>query len=174
MQIASAGTSNTNVEMDETNGFKRFRHGVTAWLLNHRRIGGGWYISILRHLHVVVSTSDDLMTRDQRRDIAEACTLAYTVHYALRLPLPKNDAGMYNANIKRLLLKLTIDICSPHSLSRCNSTKYHWPLQWGSTRIQIGRAAMEKSLERKLGDTHGKPNFRFTNSKGNKEVHHIH
>ena len=81
MQIASAGTSNTNVEMDETNGFKRFRHGVTEWLLNQRRIDGGWYISILRHLHVVVTTSDDLMTRDQRRTIAEACTPGDTEHY---------------------------------------------------------------------------------------------
>ena len=86
---------------------------------------------------------------------------------------PKSDVDIYNANIKRLY-KLTIDLCGPYSPSGCKSIKYHWPLHWASTRIQIGFAAMEKSLERKLGETHGKANFRFTNYKGNKEVHHLH
>jgi hypothetical protein len=38
----------------------------------------------------------------------------------------------------------------------------YWPLHWAHTRLQLGCAAEEKTLERKLGQSQ-KRNFRFTN-----------
>jgi hypothetical protein len=56
MDVANQHTLNSNVEIKERSGFKLFPHGVTDYLLKKRCIDGGWYISILRHLHVVLCT----------------------------------------------------------------------------------------------------------------------
>jgi hypothetical protein len=57
LKVASSHTLNSNVELGERSGFKLFRHGITDYLLKKRRIDGGWYISILRHLHVALCTT---------------------------------------------------------------------------------------------------------------------
>jgi len=57
LKVASSNTLNSNVEMGERSGFKLFNHGVTDYLSKKRRIDGGWYISILRHLHVALCTT---------------------------------------------------------------------------------------------------------------------
>ena len=44
------------------------------------------------------------------------------------------------------------------------SIKFHWPRHWAFTRRQLGCAADEKSLERKLGETHKKM-YKFTSKK---------
>ena len=155
--------------MSEKCGFKLFKHGITGWLLKGRRVDGGWYISMVRHLHVVICSSTDLLTRQQRFDFAELCHCLYKVHYALRKPVLKSELQAYQAEIDDLLRRAVL-LCQPNSPSNCNSIKFHWPRHWSQTRREIGCAAMEKSLERKLGETHGKKNFVFTNSEGNKEV----
>jgi len=63
-------------------------------------------------------------------------------------PLPARYVGLYKT----------------HSPSKCQSIKFHWPRHWGHTRRNLGCAADEKSLERKLGETHKKM-FKYTSGK---------
>ena len=44
------------------------------------------------------------------------------------------------------------------------SIKFHWPRHWAFTRRQLGCAADEKILERKLGETHKKM-YKYTSKK---------
>ena len=68
LKVASSHALNSNVELGERSGFKLFRHGITNYLLKKRRIDGGWYISILRHLHVALCTTT-------RSCLSPKCTL---------------------------------------------------------------------------------------------------
>jgi hypothetical protein len=163
IRVANKYTQNTNVEIGERSGFRLFRHGVTEYLRKKRRVDGGWYISILRHLHVALCTTTKFFDPVQRAQVAAACSLCIKVHCSLRLPLPKKDVDAYQEDINRLLA-LTVDICAPSTPSGCASIKFHWPRHWAETRVQLGCSAHEKSLERKLGETH-KKNYAYTNKK---------
>jgi len=161
VNVAGTNTLNSNVEIGERSGFKLFRHGVTEYLLKSRRIDGGWYISILRHLHVAVCTTPDFFQPTERAKVAAACLMCYKVHAALRLPLKKDNLDEYQDDIDTLL-ELAVEICAPSTPSGCASIKFHWPRHWGQTRQDLGCSAQEKSLERKLGESH-KKNFAYTN-----------
>ena len=53
MDLARHMPSNKNVELGGRDGFKFFKHGVTAYMLpKQRRINGGWWISIARQLKI--------------------------------------------------------------------------------------------------------------------------
>ena len=161
LRVAASNTLNSNVELGERSGFKQFRHGVTEYLRNARRIDGGWYISILRHLHVALCTTPDFFQPYERAKVGAACALCIRVHCALRLPLKKHSVEMYQETINELL-KLAVDICAPSTPSECQSIKFHWPRHWSQTRIELGCSAHEKTLERKLGESH-KKNYAYTN-----------
>ena len=90
----------------------------------------------------------------------------------IRNPLKKCDIGKYKEHFMTLVARL-IQICRPFTKSGCKSIKFHQPYHWYLTRIEIGCAAMEKSLERMLGETQKKP-FKYTNSRFDVEVpYHI-
>jgi hypothetical protein len=142
---------------------------VTEYLRNSRRIDGGWYISILRHLHVALCSTHQFFLPYERAKVAATCTLCVEVHYSLRLPVKKENIQEYQETINQLLM-LAVDICAPSTPSGCNSIKFHWPRHWSQIREELGCSAQEKSLERKLGETH-KKHFAYTNKKkGEKEV----
>ena len=146
----------------------KFPFGITDWLRSHRRIDGGWYIAMIRQLQVCLCTTDAFFTAPKRLEVASAFEMCIKVHGSLRLPVRKDGLALYQADINELL-RMTVDICTPSTPSLCKSIKYHWPRHWAQTRIDIGCAPQEKSLERKLGETH-KKYFKFTNKKGNREV----
>ncbi len=60
-------------------------------------------------------------------------------------------------------------ICEPTTASGCNSAKYHLPVHWLDTRLELGCSANEKSLERKLDEAQ-KKYFRLTNGKQGAQV----
>ena len=155
MSVAQATAENCNVELGERSGFKRFKHGCTDYLQNFRRIDGGWYISMIRQLQVCFYTTDEFFNPSTRRDVAKACALCIEVHTSLRLPVRKDGLRQYQDNINELLRR-SVDICTPSTPSECKSIKFHWPRHWAVTRRDLGCSAQEKSLERKLGETHKK------------------
>ena len=157
---AHANTSNKNVELGGRGAFKRFKHGITGYVLGERRVDGGWHIAMARQLHIGLCTLPEL-SQDTRTAFARAYEALFIVHHAIRNPLPRDRVPDYNEAIEDLL-GMMVAICKPHTKSQCNSIKYHWPRHWAHTRIQLGCAAEEKSLERKLGQAQ-KRNFRFTN-----------
>ena len=157
---AHANTSNKNVELGGRDAFKRFKHGITGYVLGERRVDGGWHIAMARQLHIGLSTFPEL-SQETRASFASAYEALFIVHHALRNPLPRDRVRDYNEAIETLLSKM-VAICQPHTKGLCNSIKYHWPRHWAHTRLQLGCAAEEKSLERKLGQSQ-KRNFRFTN-----------
>ena len=85
----------------------------------------------------------------------------FIAHRALKNPLPRNLVGDYNKAIEPVL-GMMVATCQLHTKGLCNSIKHHWPGRWALTRLQLGRAAEEKSLGHKLGQSQ-KRNFRFTN-----------
>ena len=107
--------------------------------------------------------------RYERAQVAAACTLCVRVHCAVRLPVKKDKLIEYQQDIDALL-DLAVTICTPSTPSRCRSIKFHWPRHWSQTRAELGCSALEKSLERKLGESH-KKNFVYTNKqKGQKDI----
>ena len=168
----NAGTQNSNVEMGERSGFKVFPHGITDYIRNNRRIDGGWWISIVRHMHVLLCADGEFFPPRERAQIAFACDLCVKVHVNLKNPLHKNRIAEYQLEINALL-QLIVEICKDSTPSGCQSIKYHWPRHWADTRRHLGCAAMEKSLERKLGETHKKM-YQYTNKDaGSKEVNFL-
>ena len=95
-------------------------------------------------------------------------TYATKVHASLRIPLLKQDLAVYQGTINDLLTAMIV-ICTPSTKSKCRSIKYHWPHHWNDTRRELGCAAHEKSLERKLAEAQ-KRNFKFTNGRYDVEV----
>jgi len=77
----------------------------------------------------------------------------------------KTDIHAYQSIVDSLLVMLK-NICMPFSKSKCNSYKFHSPYHWAATRVEIGCAADEKSLEKKLSETQ-KRHYAFTNKKFN-------
>ena len=105
----------------------------------------------------------------ERAQVAAACSLCVRVHCALRLPVKKDKLAEYQEDINALL-HLAVQICAPSTPSECQSIKFHWPRHWAQTRADLGCSALEKSLERKLGEAH-KKNYAYTNKqKGQKDI----
>jgi hypothetical protein len=165
--IARSAARSKNVELGGRDGFKTFRHGITGWIRNKRRVNGGWHIAMARHLRVFFTTTD-LFPLALQTQFGEAYTLLMKVHTAVRIAVPKNGLVVYQGVINDLLNAM-VQLCSPHVPSKCNSIKYHWPRHWQDTRRELGCSANEKSLERKLGETQ-KKNFKFTNGRNDVEV----
>jgi hypothetical protein len=152
--------ANKNVELGGRDAFKRFKHGVTGYILGERRIDGGWHIAIARQLQICLCTFKELQS-EAKHKIARAYELLFQVHHGLRCPLPKADVGLCDTRINNLLAAM-VKMCQAYNNSGCKSIKCHWPRHWFETRLQLGCAAAEKTLERKLGQSQ-KRNFRFTN-----------
>ena len=89
-------------------------------------------------------------------------------HHMTRNPVRKDTINEYKTHIEKCL-EAVIQICAPSSASGCNSIKFHQPVHWYLTRIEIGCSAMEKSLEKMLGESQKKP-FKHTNAKFDVEV----
>ena len=146
MQVSSEVTLNANVELRGRGAFVLFPFGVTEFLLQPRRIDGSWYVSILRRLWVVLCGSTSFFLRPERLQVASAIATCLKVHASLRHPVLKAELGLYQDQI--------VTIATSSTASDCASIKYHWPRHWGATRRELGCAADEKSLERKLGEAY--------------------
>ena len=160
MANAHGNASNKNVELGGRDTFKRFKHGISGYILGERRVDGGWHIAMAYQLHIALCTLPEL-SATTKLQIAGAYELLFAVHHALRNPLPRDQVQNYDLTISQLLLAMVV-ICKPSTKKNCNSIKFHWPRHWAHTRLQLGCAAEEKTLERKLGQSQ-KRNFRFTN-----------
>ena len=79
---AHANTSNKNVELGGRDAFKRFKHGITGYVLGERRVDGGWHIAMARQLHIGLSTFPEL-SQETRASFASACEALFIVHHAL-------------------------------------------------------------------------------------------
>ena len=165
--VAGRTPPNKNVEVGGRGGCKTFPHGVTNWIRNERRINGGWHVAIARHLHVYLSTTP-LLPLNTRAKIGEAYSLLLEVHASLRFAILKTDLPRYQGVINDLL-RAMVDLNTKYTPSECNSIKYHWPYHWSDTRRELGCAAAEKSLERKLGEVQ-KRNFKYTNGRNDVEA----
>ena len=163
INLARQSCSNKNVEVGGRDGFKRFGHGFTAYMRPIRRIDGGWWISIARQLRICVCTNADLLSEETRGTFASAFQLLFKVHHALRYPLFKGKLFEHDQDIKNLL-RVMVSICAKNTKSGFNRFKYHLPYHWADARQQLGCSAAEKSLERKLGETH-KKYYGFTNGR---------
>jgi hypothetical protein len=98
-----------------------------------------------------------------KQTFGRAYELLFQVHNSLRLPVKKFDLQEYQNNIDSLMVMLK-KICRESSPSDCNSIKFHYPIHWGHTRAELGCAADEKSLEKKLSESQ-KRHYTFTNGK---------
>ena len=133
IDLARQMPSNKNVELGGRDGFKFFKHGVTAYMLpKQRRINGGWWISIARQLKMFFCTTK-IVSDTTRTKFCDALSLLFEVHHGLRNPVLKTDLDSYQGKIDFLLTAL-VDIGLPWSKVQCNSIKYHWPRHWGHTR----------------------------------------
>ena len=117
---------NINVEMRERDGFRCFPHGVTSYVLNEKRIDGGWHVSIARHVRIFLCTTT-LLRNKTKRLYAKAYHLLFTVHVALRMPLPKTQLGMYQENVNELVEQIkmiarecTQAACTQHFKTDCS------------------------------------------------------
>jgi hypothetical protein len=156
-------TRNTNVEINERDGFKLFRHGFADYVRNGNRIDGGWHMSITRHLHVWLCTSG-ILPNDKKLLCATACCKLYEVDAFLRWPVQRRKLAYYSVVIDDLL-QILLEISLPYVKCKGNSIKFHWPRHWVYFRLNLGCSAAEKTLERKLAETQ-KKFYRFTNGKG--------
>ncbi len=81
----------------------------------------------------------------------------------LRWPVKRTKLAYFSVLIDDFL-QILVEISIPYVKCQGNSFKFHWPRHWVHSRLQLGCAAAEKTLERELAET----NFfyRFTNGKG--------
>ena len=102
--MAKNGILNSNVELSGRNGWKLFRHEVTEYIVQKRRIDGSWYMPMIRQLHVVlVGPCVTILPDNMKRKVASACNRIYQVHAALRLPLAKTGLTAYQDNVNSCL-----------------------------------------------------------------------
>jgi hypothetical protein len=160
LKANSHHSANKNVELGGREAVQSVREGVTGYILGERRIDGGWHIAIARQLMICLCTFKELKSESKHK-ITKAHELLFQVHHGLRCPLPRADVAPCAARINDLLAAM-VELCQPYNNSACRSIKCHWPRHWWETRVQLGCAAAEKTLERKLGQSQ-KRNFRFTN-----------
>ena len=157
-------TRNTNTEISEHDGFKLFPNGFADYVRNGNRVDGGWHLSMTRHLHVWLCTSI-FLSNDKKLLCATACCKLYEVDAFLRWPVKRNKLAYFSVLIDDFL-QILVEISIPYVKCQGNSFKFHWPRHWVYFRLQLGCAADEKTLERKLAETQ-KKFYRFTNGKGN-------
>ena len=93
------------------------------------------------------------------------------IHHMTRNPVFKTAINGYKQDHEEFL-QMLIHICKPSTKSRCKSIKFHQPTHWYLTRTDMGCAAMEKSLEKMLGESK-KKTFKFTNSRFDIEVYFL-
>ena len=160
----SKQTRNTNSEISEHDGFKLFPFGFAGYIRNENRVDGGWHMSMTRHLHVWLCTSD-FLPNDKKLLCSTACCKLYEVDTFLRWPVKKTKLAYYSVLIDDLL-EILVELCRPYYKCQGNSFKFHWPRHWVYFRLHLGCPAAEKTLERKLAETQ-KKFYRFTNGKGN-------
>ena len=98
-----------------------------------------------------------------KQTFGRAYELLFQVHASLRVPVNKCDLTEYQNTIDTLLVMLK-RICRESSPTDCNSIKHHYAIHWGNTRSELGCAADEKSLEKKLSESQ-KRYYSFTNGK---------
>ena len=104
MSNAHGNASNKNVELGGRDTFKRFKHGITGYILGERRVDGGWHIAMSYQLHIALCTLPEL-SQATRLKIAEAYELLFAVHHALRNPLPPRT-GMAGLDKKEIFCAL--------------------------------------------------------------------
>jgi hypothetical protein len=109
--VSHMNPRNTNVEIRERDGFRCFPHGVSSYVLSEKRIDGGWHVSIGRHFRIFLCTTT-LLRNNTKKQYARAYCLLFTVHAALRMPLPKTQLGQYQANINELVHYMLTPVCS--------------------------------------------------------------
>ena len=160
--VATQNVCNKNVELRGKNGFKLFPKGIAHIIRNEISVDGAFHIAMARHLHVYLCNVD-ILPVEMKQTFGRAYELLFKVHASLRLPVKKNDLQEYQNNIDSLMVMLKM-ICRDSSPSDCNSIKFHYPIHWGHTRLELGCAADEKSLEKKLSESQ-KRHFAFTNGK---------
>ena len=157
------------MELGGRDGLKTFQHGVCSYFIPKvTRINGGWWISIARHLRIFFCFTT-LISDATKVVFAEAFQMLLKIHHMTRNPVFKTDINDYKKDHEEFL-KMLIHICAPSTKTRCKSIKFHQPTHWYRTRIDMGCAAMEKSLEKMLGESQKKP-FKFTNSRFDIEVY---
>ena len=162
--VAAENVTNKNIELRGTNGFKLFQNGISHTVRTGISVDGAFHISMARHLHVYICNLD-LLPSAMRQRFGRAYELLFQVHNNLRLPVLKRAINEYQNTVDSLLVMLKT-ICMPFSKAKCNSYKFHSPYHWGATRVEIGCAADEKSLEKKLAESQ-KRHYAFTNKKFN-------
>ena len=150
------------MELRGKNGFKLFPRGIAHIIRNAVSVDGAFHIAMARHLHVYLCNVD-ILPVDMKQTFGRAYELLFQVHNSLRLPVKKCDLQEYQNNIDSLMVMLK-KICRESSPSDCNSIKFHYPIHWGHTRFELGCAADEKSLEKKLSESQ-KRHYTFTNGK---------
>ena len=157
------------MELGGRDGLKTFHHGVCAYFIpKTTRINGGWWISIARHLRIFFCFTTP--TSDATKAVfAEAFQMLLKIHHMTRNPVFKTEINDYKQDHEDFL-QMLIHICAPSTKSCCKSIKFHQPTHWYLNRIEMGCAAMEKSLEKMLGESQKKP-FKFTNSRFDIEVY---
>ena len=143
--------NNKNVELRGKNSFKLFTNGISHYIRNGISVDGGFHIAMARHMHVYLCNVEYLPLTMK--------------HNNLLLPVKKVNLGEYQNTIDSLLVMLK-SICRDSSASDCNSFKFHAPHHWGDTRWELGCAADEKTLEKKLSESQ-KRHYSFTNGKSN-------
>ena len=144
-----------NVELGGRDGLKTFHHGVCAYFIpKTTRINGGWWISIARHLRIFFCFTT-LISDATKVVFAEAFLMLIKIYHMTRKMLIMN----YKQDHEEFL-EMLIHICAPSTKTRCKSIKFHQPTQWYQNRIEMGCAAMEKSLEKMLGESK-KKTFKF-------------
>ena len=164
MTVARENVNNKNVELRGKNSFKLFTNGISHWIRNGISVDGGYHIAMARHLHVYICNLEYLPLV-MKQKFGRAYELLMEVHNNLRMPLKKVNLGEYQNTIDSLLVMLK-SICRDSSASDCNSFKFHAPHHWGDTRWELGYAADEKTLEKKLSESQ-KRHYSFTNGKSN-------
>jgi hypothetical protein len=162
--VALQNVTNKNIELRGKNGFKLFHNGFSHIVRNGISVDGAFHIAVARHLHVYLCNLDILSNALKER-FGRAYDLLAQVHSNLRLPLKKECVMEYQNTIDTLMIMIKI-MCRPFSKSNCNSIKFHYQQHWGNTRVELGCAADEKSLEKKLAESQ-KRHYTFTNRKNN-------
>ncbi len=78
------------------------------------------------------------------------------IHHMTRNRVFKTAINGYKQDHEEFL-QMLIHICKPSTKSGCKSIKFHQPMHWYLTRIDMGCAAMEKSLEKMLRESQKNP-----------------
>jgi hypothetical protein len=146
--VAQQNVTNKNVELQGGNGFKLFHNCISHIIRNGISVDGSFHISMARHLHVYLCNLDILPITMKER-FGRAYDLLSQVDNNLRMPVKKQSIKDYQHTIDSLRIMIKM-LCRPFSKTNSNSIKYHYYQYWGATRVELGCAADEKSLEKNV------------------------